>query len=863
MIAHSDSTLQRIFPPIQPDLYEVNCNLAELTPDQRAAQKIITLANRNFTRWERLVGWKLDSIGQIDRLLLQHRLAMEAELSVQRERADFFWNQVLIELKALSRRHKVWQVLASTISVDEPGVVVMGDRLQLRQRLVDELLIDTHFAFYNGLTSLLGKLSLKDRAFVHIDYIQKLFDLSDISNNRLFSVLDKPWQQQLNLCQEAGKWTQAIEICNKRLKYFPMCVKYQDELAEVHFLATLAQLETINCQEDFLGIEPSRKKTRSFHLNSSSKENDKSPNHWAALVLGGLLALVIGSLLQIIPFLYYVIVGVLLVTLVLLPVYLLWFILVKTKGLQPASPAKNKDRFSLLYSALSVTFTLLGGVLIENNPLLLLVCLGVFFVILVLVVPVGLVKLIKVKAKRSRSASPATVSSQNAGNSDSTGFFNFYNPQKTKNFSIYEVEAEHLQNATRLQGGIDNLEKLSKKYPYSLTILELLGHLHHLRAISLGNASHLSKALVAIQKALTYHPYLEKAFETRNQLVEMMQQLQAYMREVAAQLARELNVMVKLNKEGQHLRTEVSQGFNPINVYSEFSTNQATTQAFNVLQTYSLCKRVNFTKPSELASEASKGFAAVNAYIESSAAQVIAQSFKIAQAYSVWQSIGLTEPAEGWTEQVLLLLDVLDCIFSNPPANKADLANIFHTLVLENLYLAELDTELIHTFIQRKLFRSEQELADSKTLALSRELPVLIPRYTKLQPGAEPFIPWLFSRQDIRLKFQAVVAIVLVLTAGMLTAQDLCVRSARNITYQQILEAQQRQDLLGVVKGAEEFFDKTPLSGKDQRDRQVMELYSEALVRWVTQQGNPLDEEAKVHLKRYQTVRNNLKQGGN
>ena len=197
---------------------------------------------------------------------------------------------------------------------------------------------------------------------------------------------------------------------------------------------------------------------------------------------------------------------------------------------------------------------------------------------------------------------------------------------------------------------------------------------------------------------------------------------------------------------------------------------------------------------------------------------------------------------------------------NHPPQNKAHIADTWKAVTSTHQELAELDPVLIHAFLERKLFGCGNEpIVALPTLPNS---PILTPISTQCQPGAEPLLPWLFSRQDIRLKLQALVASVLVLTAGALTIQDLSVRSARNVAYQQILNAQEQQDLLSVVKGAEKFFHKTPISGKDGRDTQVMELYSEALVRWVAQQGDQLDANSKAYIDRYQAVRNSSKQGG-
>lgn len=641
MITSLDSVSQRVFPPIQLALYKTNpdLELAELTPDQQAARKLLALANQNFTRWERLVGWKLDSTGQIGHLLLQHRLAMEAELATKWERADFFWNQVQIELNALSRRDDVWQALVLAVA-NEPGIAVMGNPIQLRQRLVDELLIDTHYAFYNGLAQQVEKLSLKDRAFVHINYIQTLLNFSGRSRDELLSMLKLPWEQRLALYQEAKKWKEAIALCTDRLKYFPNSIDYQNALVEVYFSATLA---------------------------------------------------------------------------------------------------------------------------------------------------------------------------------------NLHNGQS---------EAEGLQDAKTLQRGIERLQQFSQDYPYNLSGFEFLGYLHHLRAIALGNGNRLSEALIEVQKAIAHNPYLEQALETRNQLIQAMQQLQAHMRDISPNTT--------LTEKGKRLQAEANKGFAPMNDYVKSATAKATIYAFNIAQAMNLWRRIGLPEP-----------------------EVSTSSGSPAVMHTPTGEQLPTESAPDWSKQALRLVDGLNVIFNHPPQNPWDLAAAWEGVVMEMPELAELDRGLIFAFLDRKLFRSTEESVVPEIAVPPLEPPILTSVATKRKRSAEPFILWLLSRQDIRIKLQAVVATVLVLAAAGLTIQDTSVRSARDAAYRQILEANQGQDYLKVLEGAEKFFANTPLSGKDGRNQQVKNLYSKALVRWFAQQTDPLNADTQARIKRYRALMSNSTQPEN
>jgi len=742
MMAYSNSSTQRIFPPIQPDLYTTSENWTPLTPDQRVAQTILTLANQEFSRWEWLAGWKLDSLGQIGRLLRQHKLAMEAELAAQWQKADFFWTQVQIEVKRLSRRHNVWQALASAMSGDEPGVVVMGDRFRLRQRLVDELFIDTHFAFYNGLAGRGEKLSLKDRAFVHTDYILKLFDLSDLPESRLLSLLDQPWQQQLSLCQEVEKWQQARKICSKRLKYFPRVVHYQNAFAEVFFLESLAKLKinkySANMQLRFnLDF-----KTIFMNQGEYLKEEEKKSFSFVN-----------------------------------------WL-------------------FLLVFSVFLNEMLLNGGEIISSilpALMIFIVPVLIIFTVFIFVLFLGLI-FKEITGSKSdifiRSIFPDVVKT------DHTGFVNI-NRSLAQRLSKSTIEVRELKDAKKIQKSINGLKKYSKDYPYNLRIFKLLAKLHHLQSIKLVNGGYIAESIFLVQKSLTYNPYLKETLETQNKLTAIMNELQFQARAFETKIARQPSV--NLTHKQKHLKAQ-----------------------------------------------ATKGFTLANTYLKSREAQAIADAFKVVQAGSVWQSIGLTESAKDWSQQALLLSEQLNLILNNPPQDQAGIADIWKAVTITHPTLGELDPVKIHAFLERKLFGTGNE--PIVTLPTPPHSPRITPVSSKRKPGTEPFLPWLFSRQNVRLKIQAIIASILVLTAGTLTIQDLSIRSTRNLAYQQTQDAELQQDILGVVEGAEKFLDKTPLSGEDERDQQVKEIYSSALVRWLARQNNPLDEKAQVHLERYQAL---------
>lgn len=110
---------------------------------------------------------------------------------------------------------------------------------------------------------------------------------------------------------------------------------------------------------------------------------------------------------------------------------------------------------------------------------------------------------------------------------------------------------------------------------------------------------------------------------------------------------------------------------------------------------------------------------------------------------------------------------------------------------------------------------------------------------------------------DMRVAIQVVVAIILVVVAGALLARDAWARQARDNAFRQMNEANSRHEYARVVEAAERFLTSQPFNRtKDDREPNVVSLYSEALVHWVAQQPGPLDDKTRAHVTRYKQLVN-------
>jgi len=609
MIARQVGSAQRIFPTITMKLYSDFSGIF-LTPNQKAARKILSLVNRKFSRWERLTGRGLDILGQISRMLQQHWMALEAEQKGQWQRANFFWQESHRSLKKLYPRSDVWRDLVNNIA-DMTELTIMADPEQLRNTLATEIFLDTHCAFYNNRAQQIKELKPNDRAFVHIDFIRQFIEFIDISIDEQIMLLSLPTETQILACQKAGDWKRAITVCSDFLiNHFPNLKNFQNKLAGLYVENTVAKLV-----------------------------NDES-------------------------------------------------------------------------------------------------------------------------------------------------------------------ESSNLSDANKLRDGIQYVEKMRINYPYNIFIYESLGFLYHLRAIKLANGKHFYDALVNVQKALTYNPYMDEAKETFNQLIEIMKSLDSQMPALKIKLASGMT----LNAESLHLLKETKKGFQPL-----------------------------------------------EKFVQSSEAEEIAKAFYCAEGRNIWLDIGLPEPDENWDTQITALMKALNKVISEPPAKSSDIMTVWNEIASGDDSLSKLNATLICNFLKHRIFAEEYEEknpTNQKTTDLSANVQIIKGAVSEAS-SKEPLGYWFFSGQDTWVKVQAIFAVLLLLLAGGFTVYELNNRQIRDSAYIQITEAIASENRLNIIKGSETFLATPFFAKQDARQQEVMEVYYNTMIQWFVEKiGKPTTDE-QTHINRF------------
>jgi tetratricopeptide (TPR) repeat protein len=363
-------------------------------------------------------------------------------------------------------------------------------------------------------------------------------------------------------------------------------------------------------------------------------------------------------------------------------------------------------------------------------------------------------------------------------------------------------EKESLADAKRLEIAIKRIELARRTYPFNVEFYRALGQCHYVRGIKLANGGRLSEALAAVRWAQKYDPYLNEAYKTEEQLVTMMNDLRAQVEQLQAELARRRGG--QLTEQGQRMVREAKRGFTPIN---EVEASAKATQM-----------------------------------------QV---DFRRAQAREVWGDIGLAEPGDNWDEQASALLGALSGVVANSPKEPTEVTQAWAEAVGGNAQLAALDHPAIESFLRRRLF-GESEPAIQQPAESIEDAPILICQPTRAR-DIEPLGYWLFSRQGLGVKLQALAATALLIFAGFSYFDDAHNRLTREQAYKDLHDAVTTSADERVLQAAETFL-AAKVRGSDGREADVRRRYDQSFTRWFVSRGSETDEDTRAHVERYRAL---------
>ncbi len=245
LIGRNSSAEERIFRPVTTALYERSDANGRAIQEQFSHQQA---ASSLIVDWQKPLPWRqrfwsrgLNAHQRFERVLYHRALAIKAEQNAQWTRADFFWNVVYDELDGLAQDDVLWSSLMTETTARTDMTLVLT-AAQFRAHVVNELFIDVHSGFYNGLIQATEKLNWRSRAFVHLDYIYDLLEYAMLSKDELALLITPASRLMIELLAQANKIPKALESAQLLLGYFPESIEDQTLLARLHFGNTVAQL---------------------------------------------------------------------------------------------------------------------------------------------------------------------------------------------------------------------------------------------------------------------------------------------------------------------------------------------------------------------------------------------------------------------------------------------------------------------------------------------------------------------------------------------------------------------------------------------------------------------------------------------
>jgi hypothetical protein len=208
---------------------------------------LISLASAKMSSWQRFSGLGLQAQGRLTRLMLLHRLAMEAELQGLRSRAEFFWREFERKLTRALLIRDLSQTFSADFGGPEPAAR-MGIQ-DFCEHLINEVFIDTQCAFFNGYSEQDQNPKPDAREFYHLDRLWSLLDVLDVEDDLKLQLLGDAAEYRIQVCCNAEKWDEANSGATDLLRRFPKNLKFQELRASLEFARATAGLKQVESEE--------------------------------------------------------------------------------------------------------------------------------------------------------------------------------------------------------------------------------------------------------------------------------------------------------------------------------------------------------------------------------------------------------------------------------------------------------------------------------------------------------------------------------------------------------------------------------------------------------------------------------------
>jgi hypothetical protein len=367
-------------------------------------------------------------------------------------------------------------------------------------------------------------------------------------------------------------------------------------------------------------------------------------------------------------------------------------------------------------------------------------------------------------------------------------------------------KGRELKHALRVNRSIEDLERLRRTGVDRSLYFDLIGRLHHLRAILLANGGQLPEALVEARKFQDFCPSLEVAVQSMQQLIDAMKALQTRMQQVQKELRSSSNR--SLSPEGERMLRQ-----------------------------------------------AQSGFSLLNGYVASDEPAKIAAARQLALAREICRDIGVSDTGEA---RAVALLDAVGSLYGSDAKTEEDLVAIFQQRAAGNTELAGIDGRQVASFIVRRRRENSGEKVGEETAKPDQAREAQPPQDDQSIPpcdrsrfGPEPFGYWLLGTQDrpARALFAAAVVVVIAAIGG--TGLEIIGSRERAAAYAAIVAADKQNDGKNVIAQAQRFLSAWTLHATDDRLGFVVKSYALQLNRWFAELSGSLTDADRAQIKTY------------
>lgn len=230
----------RVFPEV--DQIFLKPQVEALSGDALAAAKLLQTASQASSFTKRLLPILNNPSEQLSALLELYRRATSAESANQGPRASAYWDEAALQLEGLfsAPRQRFWRALHKQISTE--GLEVLSTPEELRQRFVEEVLVDLHCAYFNGRLREGAAPPATDRVWLHVDIINLFVANEELDQTRLKLLTDALRNISLEAYESAEEWVACRRLLEQALERAPRREDLVERLAVVSLKAALEGL---------------------------------------------------------------------------------------------------------------------------------------------------------------------------------------------------------------------------------------------------------------------------------------------------------------------------------------------------------------------------------------------------------------------------------------------------------------------------------------------------------------------------------------------------------------------------------------------------------------------------------------------